>query len=232
MTSVISSVSTKGGSGKSTTIRILSAQLAFEGKKVVILDTDPQRSCVKWLENARQRGEQVDNLVGRNVEQLSALEPLVQTLRDKVDYVFVDLQGAATSMMLPVAKVSDLVILPWAVTHDDWVGVQNSFVLLDMLRKKNPAITAQLVLSNNRITATDLNHPYVTKRFEIAKVMGIRAVRTLIWKRAAYANMLLKTGLIPQSSDKSEAMLKAKQEHEAYTDEMVGILAGRVEADV
>jgi len=88
MTSVISSVSTKGGSGKSTTIRILSAQLAFEGRKVVIFDTDPQRSCIKWLENAKQRGEQVDNLVGRNVEQLSALEPLIQTLHGKVDYVF------------------------------------------------------------------------------------------------------------------------------------------------
>jgi len=232
MTSVIASVSTKGGTGKSTTIRILSAQLAFEGKRVVILDTDPQRSCIKWLDNARQRGEQTGNLVGRNVEQLSALEPLIQTLHGKVDYVFIDLQGAATPMMMPVAKVSDLIILPWAVTHDDWVGVQNSFVLLDMLRKKNPAITAQLVLSNNRITATDLNHPYVTKRFEIAKMMGIRAARTLIWKRAAYANMLLKTGLIPQSPDKSEAMTKTKQEHEAYTDEMVGILAGRVEADV
>jgi len=100
MTSVISSVSTKGGSGKSTTIRILSAQLAFEGKKVVILDTDPQRSCVKWLENAKQRGEQTGNLVRGNVGQLSTLELLIQILHGKVDYVFVDLQGAATSMML------------------------------------------------------------------------------------------------------------------------------------
>jgi len=62
--------------------------------------------------------------------------------------------------------------------------------------------------------------------------MGIRAARTLIWKRAAYANMLLKTGLIPQSPDNSETMMKARQEHEAYTNEMVGILAGRVAANV
>ncbi|AQT47963.1 ParA family protein [Bartonella choladocola] len=224
MTSIISAVSTKGGSGKSTTIRILAAQLAFNGCRVVILDTDPQLSCVHWLKNAEKRGEQTDNVVAREIDEIRTVEPLVQSLKGKVDYVLIDLQGAATGMLLPIAKVSDLIILPWATTHDDWTGLKNTFVLLDTIRQENEDIDPLMVISNNRITATEINHPYVAKRFEIAELMKVKAAETLLWRRMAYSNMLLKTGFIPQTPDNTDQMLKAKTEHKAYTDEILAIM--------
>ncbi|MEY9785395.1 AAA family ATPase [Sinorhizobium fredii] len=225
MTKIMSAISTKGGSGKSTTIRILAAQLASEGKKVVIIDTDPQGSCAQWVQNAENKGRKIENLGFLAINQLTDIEPTVAKLRGKVDYILLDVQGAATAMILPVAKVSDLIILPWAVTQDDWEALKKSYVILDRIRTDDASISPIIVISNNRITAPDLNHPYVKNRFDVAKKMNIRAAETLIWKRTPYTDMLIKYGSIPQIESTNESIVKAKAEHQAFTHEMLSMLS-------
>src|SRR5438552_3160134 len=48
----------KGGSGKSTTTVNLAATLAEKGKRVLLIDMDPQASATKWL-NIRGAGAEI-----------------------------------------------------------------------------------------------------------------------------------------------------------------------------
>jgi cellulose biosynthesis protein BcsQ len=42
----------KGGAGKSTTCEMLASALAHQKRRVILYDTDPQGSLMKWKANA------------------------------------------------------------------------------------------------------------------------------------------------------------------------------------
>jgi chromosome partitioning protein len=104
---VISLASSKGGSGKSTTVVVLAGAFAQQGYSVRIIDADPARRVVKWAEAG---------LTGPNITVVAAdskiISDTIQRAQNEAEIVLVDVEGSANMIVLLAIGQSDFVVIP------------------------------------------------------------------------------------------------------------------------
>lgn len=105
---VISMVSSKGGVGKTTTAVVLAGELVAAGRRVAIIDADPNRPVEAWA-RLREVPETLQVLVDDSAETII---DTIDSAREAADYVIVDLEGTATDRIGFAVTRSDLVLIP------------------------------------------------------------------------------------------------------------------------
>lgn len=112
----------KGGSGKTTTTLCLADGLARQGKRVLIIDADPQATAYKW--ESRPGGSyprypvRVEKISGLSPQQfmeavLAKCDAELQLTGQELDYVLIDTPPNLQSNDLAAALyVADLVVVP------------------------------------------------------------------------------------------------------------------------
>lgn len=116
---IISTVSLKGGSGKTTTAVNLAVELATRGNKVTLVDSDPNnQNCVKW---SGFRDESLPKIMTVSLSDPKALRNNISDLELISDYVIIDGTPALAELTGTIMLVSDLCLLPLkASTWDIW----------------------------------------------------------------------------------------------------------------
>jgi len=97
----------KGGAGK-TTLAVHLAVLAVQsGRRVLLVDTDPQRSTAAWW---RSRQADTPELVECEASQLP--DVLAAARADGIELVVVDTRPSVEADTATVARLSDFVLIP------------------------------------------------------------------------------------------------------------------------
>jgi chromosome partitioning protein len=128
---VISIVSQKGGVGKSTLAVHLATEATAQGRRVLLLDLDPQGSTMEW---ASRRGDQPPDVSGANPASLG--KEIERATADGYDLVIVDTAPHADHAALQAARASDLVAIPCRPSTFDIAAISATLDLCKLANKQ------------------------------------------------------------------------------------------------
>lgn len=203
---VISVLSQKGGSGKSTIAINLARCLQLKGFDVALIDTDPQASAREWNALAADDFYPVYGCdKGLSDKDIKHLEKLA-------DYVIIDGAPRIEKSMADAIKLSDYILIPIKPSQFDVWACKDTIELIETRMQLDDKLKAGLVLSqvNKQTNLTKDVIDFVKDNFNIPLLQGSTGIRV------AYADVLSAGGTVFESSSKA-----AQEEMLLITDEIL-----------
>lgn len=202
---IISFLNPKGGSGKTTATINVSSSIASSGKKVAVVDTDPQMSLTNW--NSTEKA-------GFDVFTASSEKDVYQVRKELSDYDYVIIDGAGSLSVITSAAVmvSDLIIIPVTPSPLDFSAAGSVVTVLEAQAYNRP-IEARFLITRKIEQAMMLS---VLKE-SIAQT-GIKAFKTAITQRQSYVRSVLEGESVFNTSDRA-----AQGEIQILTKEILSI---------
>lgn len=171
----IAFLSQKGGSGKTTLVVHTAVAAHEDGEKVVIIDTDPQKSATVWGESRDQDAPIVATAsVSDLTRALNAAE------REKITLAIIDTAPHAAPDATHIVKVVDLVVIPCRPTAFDIAAAGNAVSIV-----KAAGIPAVFVLS-----ACPFRSPEIIETRTVLAEYGLPIAPVEIIDRRAFARAI------------------------------------------
>lgn len=117
---VLAFLNRKGGSCKTTASTNIAVELARRGKRVLIIDTDPQQSASDW-----RAARQADNIAVVSISKANSLIGDVGKLAAGYDVTIIDGAAIVSDLTAAAVKVADAIIIPIQPTPRDLWGADD-----------------------------------------------------------------------------------------------------------
>ena len=149
MARIISFISRKGGSGKTTTAANVAAALAKRGRKVLVMDLDPQQSLSKSL-----AGPSI--LDGKFIEPQADLDQQLNLLwKDpqvfQADYLLIDCPPSLDDIAIAAAYVSHLVVIPTGTSRMDLMATGETLTAVRQIRDRRKGVHPVIAIQPTRV---------------------------------------------------------------------------------
>ncbi len=142
---IVAFLNQKGGVGKTTLALHLAGELAGRGKRVTLIDADPQGSALDWSEQRSHEGlPRLFGVVGLARDTLHREAP---ELAKDVDHVVIDGPPRVAGLMRSALLATDLLLIPVQPSPlDGWASAE-MLTLLREARIYRPELVARFVLN-------------------------------------------------------------------------------------
>jgi chromosome partitioning protein len=213
---IIAVTNQKGGSGKTTLSMQLAGTLARRGRKVMVVDADPQGTATRWAATADDDKPFPASVVGLSAAS-AKVHREVKKFVDDYDYIIIDCPPAADSPVPQSALlVADLALVPIIPSPlDMWAAVGIREVIANV-GDINEDLAARLVINQCQPNTT-----LAKEALEVLPEFGIDLCKTYMHQRQVYRQSAVFGQTVHDFGSKAAA---AVEEMEALTDEVLGLL--------
>jgi chromosome partitioning protein len=122
--------SAKGGVGKTTHAAHLACEAARSGQQVIMLDTDPQQSLMRWWQARKAETPLMGDATATTLKQWQSVQR-----RRGVDLIVVDTQPTISRDLAACIEASDLVIVPTRPSPHDLHAISSTIAVVEAARK-------------------------------------------------------------------------------------------------
>jgi chromosome partitioning protein len=180
LSKVITISQQKGGTGKTTlAVHLAMAFIKYHNLKVAIIDTDPQGSLGKWFMIRTEKKVSNENLTFKTASLWGA-QYESKTLKNDHDIVIIDTPPKIESDARPSIEAADLVLIPMAASHVDFLATG---AIVDIAKKANKKILAQINRSSQRSKLIDKTKDFI-------KSLDLQSTETIIGNRQIYTSSM------------------------------------------
>lgn len=209
MSIIITFMSIRGGSGKSTITIATWKELETRGKSIFIFDCDKQKTSLYFTSYARQL-----NLPFAPIKYIeSNLSEEVEKIKEKYDFILIDTPSGIQNICQEALKISDLIITPLNTTIQDIWSFSQLEKVIEEAKKINKKLKHYIVLSK------------IDKRMKSGKE-GKSIIEKQIKTPIFQAVITYKTAWIEAISSGKGIIKKSQQEKEIkdFVDEVLTIV--------
>lgn len=204
MSYVVTIAQQKGGAGKTTVASHLAVALQQKGRRVAIIDIDPQGSLGHWHRVREERfGEGYTGLTFANVSGWRVASE-VSRLRKAHDYIIIDSPPHTETEARTAIRSADLILVPMQPSPTDLWATQATLDLAESER-----LPVKVIL--NRITPNSKLAPLIAKQLK-------NKIDTGLGNRVIFASSLLEGRTATEIAPTSAASLEVKSIVKLVTD--------------